>query len=170
MIVIIGHKDFKKKMKKLVSYKEYVILNATKETDTYLSDMTNVMNMETIAPLRKIYTKPKDDIDAMMIDDDKQRRARKKYFKSKNFLDAAATIFTAFAEHNGELNIFIVLKQKASDEMARDYARALNKLLGEETLAFDWDDIEGDAKSLLRRKAKEKEVKVARKAARHIVD
>ena len=147
MILLISEKSWRKKAKKLVRYMDYIVIDGTggdsdSESGSLPQDYANCQAIDGFAPDKKVW-KPvvKDALDDY--DDsisltstadklsDQQKKAQKRYLKSKNFMVALGTLLNAIRDKKGKVNIFLVLKTPVYKNFSDKMAKRIQKILGE---------------------------------------
>lgn len=127
MIFIMPIKTWKEYKKKLVSAKDYIIFDGTEDDDAYMSRFTNTVTMDGFNPPRKIVKAAEQRFDDDIIDYDKIEELENKFFKGLTFKNSVVATVAGIIE-NGDINIFIVLKNKVYKMYKKKYTKAFNKM------------------------------------------
>ena len=114
MIFLMSEKQWKKNKKKLVEPKDYIIMDATEDDDARMSAYTNVVTMDALNPPPKLVRLVSDDsnFDDDVISFDKVEKLEKEFFKGFMLKKAIMATVAGIIE-NGDINIFIVMRNKA---------------------------------------------------------
>lgn len=111
MIFILSLKMWDKYKKKLVEPKDYIILDATDNEDSKMTQYTNVVTMDNFClPMKLIRLIQEEDYDGI-IDLDKIEELEENFFKSGNFETSVLATMNIFLER--DINVFIVMKNAA---------------------------------------------------------
>lgn len=158
MIFIIREKTWKDNAKKLVEMQDYVVCDATSDDSGPITKYANVTNMDGIAiPNRVMKAKAKED-DEELFDKDKLKKYEKNHFKSKGFVLSTMAILKTLVNYEGDINIFVVIKNKPYKHYASRIKKEMDKLFdsGEYELIYLYEDIK-ENKKVLRRELKDKQ-------------
>lgn len=129
-LFILPLKFFDKNKKKLVEEKDYFLLDGTDSDDGDLHKFTNHINLEGIAPppkLVKAQSKSGDDFEVAM-SVFKIEEIEDKYFNSKEFKVAMLTTVKALVGSEGDMNVFVVMSNKAYKIYGEKIAKRINKV------------------------------------------
>jgi hypothetical protein len=111
MIFLLSNKQWEKHKKKLVEPKNYLILDATDDSDAKMASFTNMVTMDNFAvPLKLLRWAGDDDFDDE-IDLDRIEDLETSFFKSDKFAVSVIATMSAFLE--SDINVFIVVRNKA---------------------------------------------------------
>ena len=134
MIVLFGHKNFKKFWKEKDNRKAFlghhekdpVIVDATDGESDMLNQMNQVFSLRGMSAGGKLLDDP---TMSKFVAGGEKKKARKKFFKSPDFLRGLATITQLFVENDGDMNLAIVITQDAYDALSKEYIDTFEKLL-----------------------------------------
>lgn len=166
-IIFISKKDFKKEGKSLAKWAEYQLLDSTGADDDVLSrQYTHCETVDGFAVKKEIY-KPveKDsldsdyDFDASSLDFDNldsigkknsskfsenQRKAQKRYLKSKNFMMAFGLCLSILVRTKGQANVYVILKNGNYKHFAEKMVKRMEKIMGDQVgkIVYMWTDLE----------------------------
>ena len=111
MIFLLSLKMWDKFKKKLVEPKDYIILDATDNEDSKMTQFTNVVSMDNFClPMKLIRVIQEEDYDGI-IDVDKIEELEDNFFRSGNFETSVLATMSIFLER--DINVFIVMKNAA---------------------------------------------------------
>lgn len=149
MIFIIDQKTWKKKAKKLVTYKDYIIFDATDDETGNLTKYSNVVSASGLCPSNKLI-KGKLSEDYEMISKEKLKKMEKNWITSKAFRLSSMAIVKGLLQADGHINLFIVLKNKAYKAYGKKIKKEMSKLFDTKNAEFIYlkEDIEIDKKIL----------------------
>lgn len=201
MIILFGDKDFKKFWKEKKNRKIFVghhsaeplLVDATDGGSEMLNQMAHLFSLRGYSAAGKLLngTKKADKTLDKYIGRNEVKKARKKFFKSEDFVRGTLAITKTFIENKGDMNIALIITQDSYDALGKEYIKQIIKLLKlkkkekEEDLfdippkIDDIDDIKDVTKkadvfftfkevrkntSLLKRKPKKKEMKALSKS------
>jgi hypothetical protein len=158
---LVSSKFWLKRAKKLVEYKDYILIDGTGDESGELSKFANVVSLDGFS-MSKALIDAKKNKDDERIDSDKRKIMERKFFdnKDKSFMLACMSVAKALIKHDGEVNIFIVIKNSAYKTYAKRMKKEMYKLLGDGDFEFIYmeEDIEND-KKLLKKNIKSKALK-----------
>lgn len=166
MIIIAGHKDLDRKMlKKVVAYQEFAVIDAT--DDDALEDW-NVEKDNGFTPAGKLYRDDADFFSTRSLNN--KEEAIQNFFTSLDFTNSMEKVLSRFVEAKGEVNIFIILKQKAYKVLGKDYQKQFLYYLGSDlSVVMLWDQIKDDnLENVLTWVPDEKTLKACNKAVKRI--
>ena len=129
MIFIMSAKQWSKSKKKLVIPKDYIIVDATDDDDARMNAFTNVITLDAMNPPSKLVKLASDEKDTSdIIDYDKIEKLEKEFFKGRRLREAImATIACVVENHN--INIFIVMRNKAFKCYKNKMKKAFQKVI-----------------------------------------
>ena len=167
MIFLMSIKQWDKDKKKLVRPKDYIICDATEDDDAKMNSYNNCVTLDSINPPAKLVKlASKNNIGGMddIIDYDKIQKLEKEFFKGIQLRKAMLAVVAAGIEHDTDVNIFIVMRNKAFKLYKKKMKKAFTKLFD---VDFDFITIySGDLsehKSELKRSFKDNEISKLRK-------
>ena len=166
MIIIAGHKDLDRKMlKKVVAYQEFVVLDATDSDE--LEDW-NVEKDNGFAPAGKLYRDDSDFFSTRSLNN--KEEAIQNFFTSLDFMNSMEKVISRFVEAKGEVNIFIILKQKAYKVLGKQYQKQFLYYMKEDlSVVMLWDQIKDERlEDVLTWVPDEKTIKACNKAVKRI--
>ena len=165
MIIIISEKMWRKKAKKFAEIKDYVICDATSDDSGPITKYSNVVNMDGLAIPSKLIKvadtkKDRDYDDDDILDKNKAKKMEKRFFKKKDFRISTMAILKSLLTHEEDLNIFVVVKNKAYKTYAAKLKKEMNKVIesGDLEIIYLYDEVEED-KKILKRNIKQGERK-----------
>lgn len=150
MIFLMSEKQWKKNKKKLVEPKDYIIMDATEDDDARMSAFTNVVTMDALNPPAKLVRLVTDDkFDDGVISWDKIEKLEKEYFRGYMLKKAIMATVAGIIE-NGDINIFIVMRNKAYKCYKHKMIKTFNKIFPVDFTFIQLlsDDISSHKKSL----------------------
>ena len=168
-IVLLSQKQWSKNKKKLVEPKDYIIMDGTEDDDAKLSAFSNVITADSYALPQRLLKMADYDVDSNeIIDYDKLEELESNFFDGTSLKNIIlATVANVVGN---DMNIFIVIRNKAFKMYKKSYKKAFNKLFDPNELGYsvltvftgDMKDIKGDLnKSLSERERKLLSEKVA---------
>ena len=166
MIIIAGHKDLDKKMlKRCVGYQEFAVIDAT-DGDEF--EDWNVEKDNGFTPAGKLYREESDYFYTRAMNN--KEEAIKNFFTSLDFITSMEKLISRYVEARGEINIFIILKQKAYKELGKLYQdQFLHYMGGDLSVVMLWDQIKDDnLQEVLTWVPDEKTLKACNKAVKRI--
>lgn len=120
-------KQWQKNKKKLIMPKDYMIFDGTEDDDAYMSRFTNTVTMDAFnPPVKLVKLAEKEDSDDY-IDYDKIETLEKKYFSGLALTNAIMATISGVIE-NGDMNIFIVIRNKAYKIYRKRLKKVFTKL------------------------------------------
>lgn len=151
MIFILSEKQFtdKKNTKMLVGSKDYIIINATNDDDTKLHRYSNTKEMDMLNPPSKCFPGSKESEKHFPTTSDKRKRAFKKFRNSQEFILAVMAVTATFVEMDGEINIFVVFRNRVYKNYAEKLKDAMEGII-----------IDDDSKDVKKKKKKESDLDV----------
>lgn len=111
MIFLLSLKTWDKYKKKLVEPKDYIILDATDNEDSKMTQFTNVVSMDNFCLPMKLIRVIQDEDYGDAIDIDKIEDLEDNFFRSGNFETSVLATMSIFLER--DINVFIVMKNPA---------------------------------------------------------
>lgn len=151
MIVIFGHKDFKKFWKEKQNRKGFVghhpneplIVDGTDGDSSVLNQMSQAFSLMGFSAGGKLLngSKRADPTLEMHIRPAEVKKAKKKFFKSSDFRKGVVSIAKTFVENKGKMNIAVIITQDAYDALGKDYIKNIIKLLHLKKKNENLDDI-----------------------------
>ena len=135
MIFIMSIKQWNKDKKKLVVPKDYVVMDGTDDADAKLSAFTNVVTADVFCPPAKLLKLVSQDDADDYIDFDKLEELEDNYFDSLSLKNMMLAI-TANIIGSNDVNVFIVLRNKAFKYYKKRYKKAFNKMFDPNKLGF----------------------------------
>lgn len=158
MIFILSAKDFIKNSKKLVEYKDYLIIDATDDDEPKLKQYQHAVTIDDFAVPSRLIRAISEDIDDF-IDIDSTEELQKKFFRGEKFLKSVLATMSTFADSNGAINIFIVVRNKAYKYYRKRFYSEFCKLIPDAfSFAYLMDKKVMKDKSLLTKDISEKEL------------
>ena len=136
MIFLMSAKQWSKNKKKLVIPKDYIIFDATDDDDAKMSSYTNCVTMDAFNPPVKLVKLVADEESTDIIDIDKLEKLEKNFFKGLSLRSAMMATVSGIIQ-NGDINIFIVMRNKAFK-----YYRKKMKKMFEKLFPVDFEFIE----------------------------
>ena len=112
MIFIMSLKHWKKYKKKLIEPKDYIIFDGTEDDDGYMNRFTQNVTMDAFNPPVKLVKLAQDDDYDEILSYDKIETLEKKFFNGVKLKNAILATISGIIE-NGDINIFIVMRNKA---------------------------------------------------------
>ena len=151
MIIIFGHKDFKKFWKEKQNRKCFVghhpnnplFVDGTDGDSALLNQMSQAFSLMGFSAGGKLLNGSKrgDPTLEMHIRPAEVKKAKKKFFKSEDFRKGVVAITKTFVENKGKMNIAVIITQDAYDALGKDYVKNIIKLLHLKKKNDDLDDI-----------------------------
>jgi len=149
MIFVMSLKQFMKKKKKLAEAKDYIILDSTDSDAGDLKKFSGVITVDGFAPPKKLITEKEKEDAAIELDIFKLEKIEKKYFKSKEFRNAAMGAVKALIEADRPFNVFVVIKNKAYKNFGDKIVKRIKKTFDiNSDFVYSFDDLEGNKKLL----------------------
>lgn len=126
MIFLMSQKIWDKNKKKLVEPKDYIILDATDDSNARLDAFTNTVTYDNLAiPTKLLHMFDDEDFEDIM-DIDNIKELEEAFFKGMKFQTAALAAISAFIDQ--DINVFIVVRNKAYDFWREKYRKEFVKL------------------------------------------
>jgi hypothetical protein len=151
MIFLISEKKWKKSAKKFVEPKDYILFDATDDETGNLTKYANVISLGGMNPPSKLL-KAKEKDGQEVIDKDKVKKMENKFFKGKEFKVSAMALIKALVQHSGDVNLFVVVKNKAYKHYAKKIKKNIEKVFdieeGDYEVIYFYEDIEENKKIL----------------------
>lgn len=151
MIILINEKAWKKRAKKLVEAKNYIIFDVSGDETGALTKYANVVAMSGLNPPNKL-VKARLDKSGDVISKDKLKKLESKYLKGKDFRVATMAICKSLVKNDGDLNLFVVLRNKSYKAYAPKVKKRIEKILdvGDIACVYLYEDVEENKKILKR--------------------
>lgn len=151
MIFLISEKKWKKSAKKFVEPKDYILFDATDDETGNLTKFANVIALGGMNPPSKLLkAREKDGED--VIDKGKLKKMEDKFFKGKEFKVASMALMKALVQHSGDVNLFVVVKNKAYKHYAKKIKKNVEKVFDidddDYEIFYFYEDIEDNKKVL----------------------
>lgn len=145
MLIILSEKQFKENKKKLVSYKDYIIFDATGGEMNNFAGTIDVSDLEPSAAM--IRSKLEDSEDFSII---KVEKMEEQFFSSKEIIQQMMAAVQGLAEQN--LNVFLVFTKKAYKAYAETYKTRFEELYDVDfDFVFTFSDVKKDKKKVLKK-------------------
>ena len=129
MIFLLSEKIWEKRKKKLVEPKDYIIVDSLDAaTESPLLEYTNAVTIDDFAMPTKLMHAFQDDFEEIL-DDDAIIEIQKNFFYGTKFRSSVLAVVRTFIEK--DLNIFIVIKNKAYKGWRKMYQKAFEKAVPE---------------------------------------
>lgn len=168
MIFILSGKSWLKDCKKLVGYRDYLILDATDGDETKMSQFSQVVAMDNFCVPAKLLSEMARKIGDEIIDLDRVEVIEKEFFRSTKFATCVLATMRAYlcadSEMTKEINVFIIVRNKAFKYYRKRFASEFCRVFPDAApLLFIYDE---DKKEKMK-KALQKELTVS---DRHILE
>ena len=167
MIFIMSIKQWNNDKKKLVRPKDYIICDATEDADAKMNSYNNCVTLDSFNPpvkLVKLASKTSSNGMDDIIDYDSINKLEKKFFKGAGLRKAMLAIVAAGIEKDVDVNIFIVMRNKAFKLYKKKMKKAFKKLFD---VDFDFVTVYSgdlsDHKSELKKSLKDSEIEKLRR-------
>lgn len=156
MIYVIGEKKFVHNAKELIRPKDFAIIDATDGNGAVLNDkVRGVIVKEALIPPSKVVKFKLEECE-WEVDEDRVNKIWKKWLKSDGFVETIYALLEGFLKKN--MNIFIIISNKAYKAIGSKYAKAINYLLDSQIkFVYTFEDYRNDKDSLTR-KLSEKDI------------
>lgn len=151
MIFIVSKKAFLKNAKALIRKKDFVVIDATDDSSSTLSNIISpVMTKDDLAPPSKCVMAELDpDYYEYEIDKKKVRKLWKGWIKRSKVQNCLYAIFRILLEEN--LNIFIIISNKAYKALGDKYCTSINNELDSRIkFVYTYEEYRDDRESLIR--------------------
>lgn len=126
MIFLMSQKIWDKNKKKLVEPKDYIILDATDDGNARLDAFTNTVTFDNLAiPAKLLHMFDDEDFEDIM-DLDNIKELEEQFFRGLKFQTSALASISAFLDQ--DINVFIVIRNKAYDFWREKYRKEYIKL------------------------------------------
>ena len=127
MIFLMSAKQWNKNKKKLVIPKDYIIFDATDDDDAKMSSYTNCVTMDALNPPTKLVRLIADEDSDSIIDFEKLEKLEKTFFRGLSLRSAMMATISGIIQ-NGDINIFIVMRNKAFKYYKKKIKKTFEKL------------------------------------------
>ncbi len=150
MIYVFAEKKFVKNAKEFIRAKDFAIIDATGGTDINFANRINgVITKEALIPPPKVVKSKLEDY-GWDVDEDVVAKMWKKFIKSNGFEETMYALLEGFLEK--DMNVFIVLSNKAYRAIGNKYAKAVNYMLDSHIkFVYTYEDYMNDKSSIKRR-------------------
>ena len=127
MIFLMSVKQWNKNKKKLIIPKDYIIFDATDDDDAKMTSYTNCITMDAMNPPVKLVKLIADEDSDDIIDYEKLEKLEKSFLKSLSLRSAMMATISGIIQ-NGDINIFIVMRNKAFKYYKKKMKKMFEKL------------------------------------------
>lgn len=166
----MSEKQFKKKAKKLVEPRDYIICDGTDDDTGSLTKFSNVVSMSGFNPPSKLLKVRIDEDFDCGIDVDKVKKMERKYFKNNTFKSSAMACVKGMLNERsggGQINMFVILRNKAYKVYGKKIQKKVIKLIGADfDFVYLFDDVEEDKKLLRKELSRDKLKYIRRRLAK----
>ena len=123
----MSSKQWNKNKKKFIIPKDYIIFDATDDDDAKMSSYTNCVTMDALNPPTKLVKLIADEESDDIIDYEKLEKLEKTFFRGLSLRSAMMATISGIVQ-NGDINIFIVMRNKAFKYYKKKMKKTFEKL------------------------------------------